>query len=163
MWLIMFSYCPCNLGIIQISMKALADCKINTLSPSHDMTKIKILIYKCANPASVLQTLKVSWKNTPPSWDKSSDPCGFPWEGVQCTGARVTSLWVLYCSTFQIVYDLHTLVIKDCNVAFLSTHFWIAPLRSAFIYRRLSSMGLKGELSSYIEGLTELNSLWVWL
>nr|XP_011466379.1 PREDICTED: probable leucine-rich repeat receptor-like protein kinase At5g49770 [Fragaria vesca subsp. vesca] len=68
------------------------------------------------NDASVLQTLKVSWKNTPPSWDKSSDPCGFPWEGVQCTGARVTSL-------------------------------------------RLSSMGLKGELSSYIEGLTELNSL----
>ncbi|KAL6132885.1 hypothetical protein ACLB2K_065124 [Fragaria x ananassa] len=68
------------------------------------------------NDASVLQTLKVSWKNTPPSWDKSSDPCGFPWEGVQCTGARVTAL-------------------------------------------RLSTMGLKGELSSYIGGLTELNSL----
>ncbi|XP_024187843.1 leucine-rich repeat receptor protein kinase HPCA1 [Rosa chinensis] len=68
------------------------------------------------NDASVLHALKVSWKNTPPSWDNSSDPCGFPWEGVSCSGARVTELG-------------------------------------------LSTMGLIGELSSYIEGLTELNSL----
>ncbi|XP_050379403.1 leucine-rich repeat receptor protein kinase HPCA1-like [Argentina anserina] len=76
------------------------------------------VIFSLTDPsdASVLQTLKASWKNTPPSWDNSSDPCGFPWEGVECTGARVTAL-------------------------------------------KLSSMGLIGEINSYIGGLTELNGL----
>ncbi|OIV93705.1 hypothetical protein TanjilG_16556 [Lupinus angustifolius] len=32
------------------------------------------------------------WQNTPPSWDKSNDPCGSPWEGVACNKSRVTSL-----------------------------------------------------------------------
>ncbi|XP_019423250.1 PREDICTED: probable leucine-rich repeat receptor-like protein kinase At5g49770 isoform X2 [Lupinus angustifolius] len=42
--------------------------------------------------ASVLQSLKDIWQNTPPSWDKSNDPCGSPWEGVACNKSRVTSL-----------------------------------------------------------------------
>ncbi|XP_004305053.1 PREDICTED: probable leucine-rich repeat receptor-like protein kinase At5g49770-like [Fragaria vesca subsp. vesca] len=33
-----------------------------------------------------------SWNNTPSSWEDSDDPCGVPWEGVSCTGARVTEL-----------------------------------------------------------------------
>ncbi|GLT74642.1 hypothetical protein SLA2020_464290 [Shorea laevis] len=42
--------------------------------------------------AAALQSLKDSWKNIPPSWDKSDDPCGAPWEGVTCNNSRVTAL-----------------------------------------------------------------------
>ncbi|KAI4295233.1 hypothetical protein L6164_035300 [Bauhinia variegata] len=42
--------------------------------------------------AAVLRSLKDIWQNTPPSWDKSDDPCGAPWEGVTCNKSRVTSL-----------------------------------------------------------------------
>ncbi|MBA0638543.1 hypothetical protein Godav_025444 [Gossypium davidsonii] len=42
--------------------------------------------------AAALQSLKDSWQNTPPSWDKSDDPCGAPWEGVTCNSSRVTAL-----------------------------------------------------------------------
>ncbi|KAL5741965.1 hypothetical protein ACOSP7_028697 [Xanthoceras sorbifolium] len=66
------------------------------------------------NDAAVLQSLK-NWRNTPPSWGKSDDPCE-DWEGVKCTSARVTSLG-------------------------------------------LSTMGLEGNLSGDIGGLTELRSL----
>ncbi|KAK4742522.1 hypothetical protein SAY87_000523 [Trapa incisa] len=44
------------------------------------------------NDASVLQSLKTIWQKTPPSWDKSNDPCGLPWEGVTCKDWRVTAL-----------------------------------------------------------------------
>lgn len=39
-----------------------------------------------------LRSLKDEWQNTPPSWDRSDDPCGEPWEGVTCNKSRVTSL-----------------------------------------------------------------------
>ncbi|CAA6675341.1 unnamed protein product [Spirodela intermedia] len=32
------------------------------------------------------------WENTPPSWGRSDDPCGTPWEGVACNNSRVTQL-----------------------------------------------------------------------
>ncbi|XP_071930692.1 leucine-rich repeat receptor protein kinase HPCA1-like isoform X2 [Coffea arabica] len=42
---------------------------------------------------TVLLSLKDQWQNTPPSWGKSDDPCGFPWEGVSCNNnSRVTDL-----------------------------------------------------------------------
>ncbi|GAU47698.1 hypothetical protein TSUD_190260, partial [Trifolium subterraneum] len=41
---------------------------------------------------AALRSLKDIWENTPPSWDKSDDPCGAPWEGVTCNKSRVTSL-----------------------------------------------------------------------
>ncbi|KAK3032208.1 hypothetical protein RJ639_036138 [Escallonia herrerae] len=42
--------------------------------------------------AAVLMSLKDQWQNTPPSWGKSDDPCGAPWEGVACNNSRVTAL-----------------------------------------------------------------------
>lgn len=42
--------------------------------------------------AAVLQSLKEQWQNTPPSWGRSDDPCGTPWEGVTCKSSRVTAL-----------------------------------------------------------------------
>ncbi|XP_042492171.1 leucine-rich repeat receptor protein kinase HPCA1 isoform X4 [Macadamia integrifolia] len=42
--------------------------------------------------AAVLRALKEQWKNTPPSWERSDDPCGAQWEGVTCTNSRVTAL-----------------------------------------------------------------------
>ncbi|KAI3470385.1 hypothetical protein Pfo_027048 [Paulownia fortunei] len=41
--------------------------------------------------AAVLRSLKDQWGSTPPSWDKSDDPCA-AWEGVACNNSRVTSL-----------------------------------------------------------------------
>ncbi|XP_051139993.1 leucine-rich repeat receptor protein kinase HPCA1-like [Andrographis paniculata] len=44
---------------------------------------------------AVLQSLKDEWRNTPPSWDHSGDPCA-RWDGVSCnsssSSSRVTSL-----------------------------------------------------------------------
>ncbi|XP_030456003.2 leucine-rich repeat receptor protein kinase HPCA1 [Syzygium oleosum] len=77
------------------------------------------LVLSFTNPddSAALQSLKSTWQNTPPSWGRSSDPCGLPWEGVTCNGnSRVTALG-------------------------------------------LSTMGIKGQLSSDIAGLTELRSL----
>ncbi|XP_038721983.1 probable leucine-rich repeat receptor-like protein kinase At5g49770 [Tripterygium wilfordii] len=42
--------------------------------------------------AAALQSMKSSWENTPPTWQQSNDPCGFPWEGVTCKDSRVTAL-----------------------------------------------------------------------
>ncbi|KAC9417441.1 hypothetical protein E3N88_45870 [Mikania micrantha] len=39
----------------------------------------------------ILQALKDSWQNTPPSWI-GSDPCGDKWDGITCTDSRVTSI-----------------------------------------------------------------------
>ncbi|PIN10381.1 Extracellular matrix protein slit [Handroanthus impetiginosus] len=41
--------------------------------------------------AAVLRSLKDQWGNTPPSWDKSDDPCA-AWEGIICSDSRITSL-----------------------------------------------------------------------
>ncbi|KAM1468027.1 hypothetical protein ACFX13_033906 [Malus domestica] len=42
--------------------------------------------------ASALQSLRQTWSNVPPSWDKSNDPCGERWEGITCNSSRVTAL-----------------------------------------------------------------------
>ncbi|PHT62202.1 putative leucine-rich repeat receptor-like protein kinase [Capsicum annuum] len=40
----------------------------------------------------VLVSLKEEWENLPPSWD-GSDPCGDPWEGIDCNdNSRVISI-----------------------------------------------------------------------
>lgn len=41
---------------------------------------------------AVLQSLVQQWQDVPPSWRESNDPCGSPWEGVNCTGSRVTMI-----------------------------------------------------------------------
>ncbi|XP_022864552.1 probable leucine-rich repeat receptor-like protein kinase At5g49770 isoform X1 [Olea europaea var. sylvestris] len=43
--------------------------------------------------AAVLRSLKDQWGNTPPSWDKSDDPCG-AWDGITCNNStlRVTAI-----------------------------------------------------------------------
>ncbi|KAI3994079.1 hypothetical protein MKX01_012336 [Papaver californicum] len=69
------------------------------------MAAVQLLIFLlfCSTPAllvnsltdggdvAVLQYLKGNWENSPPNWD-SNDPCGNQWDGVGCTGSRVTSL-----------------------------------------------------------------------
>ncbi|KAK4480215.1 hypothetical protein RD792_013277 [Penstemon davidsonii] len=51
------------------------------------------VVYSETNPqdGAVLRSLKDQWGNTPPSWDKSNDPCA-DWDGVSCNNTRVTSL-----------------------------------------------------------------------
>ncbi|XP_074369253.1 leucine-rich repeat receptor protein kinase HPCA1-like [Apium graveolens] len=41
---------------------------------------------------AVLRSLKDEWKNTPPSWENSDDPCGKAWDGISCYNSRVTGL-----------------------------------------------------------------------
>ncbi|KAK2647383.1 hypothetical protein Ddye_014872 [Dipteronia dyeriana] len=50
-------------------------------------------IYGDTDPgdAVALQSLKDSWKNTPPTWGRSKDPCK-DWEGIMCNNSRVTAL-----------------------------------------------------------------------
>ncbi|KAJ8500431.1 hypothetical protein OPV22_010983 [Ensete ventricosum] len=45
-----------------------------------------------AQDAAALLSLMMEWQNTPPSWGKTDDPCGTPWEGVGCSNSRVTRL-----------------------------------------------------------------------
>ncbi|KAI3697502.1 hypothetical protein L6452_30584 [Arctium lappa] len=40
--------------------------------------------------AEALRALKDQWRNTPPSWGRSNDPCS--WEGVTCSNSRIVSL-----------------------------------------------------------------------
>ncbi|KAG6778400.1 hypothetical protein POTOM_018262 [Populus tomentosa] len=44
-----------------------------------------------SNDLSALNSLKSNWKNTPPNWT-GYDPCGGGWEGIGCTGSRITSI-----------------------------------------------------------------------
>ncbi|CAK8531206.1 unnamed protein product [Lathyrus sativus] len=39
-----------------------------------------------------LSAIKYEWKNTPPSWERSQDPCGGRWEGIECFNSRVISI-----------------------------------------------------------------------
>ncbi|XP_038980381.1 probable leucine-rich repeat receptor-like protein kinase At5g49770 isoform X2 [Phoenix dactylifera] len=50
--------------------------------------------FASTNPSDVaaLRSLANQWKNTPPNWGQSDDPCGTPWEGVTCNNSRVTVL-----------------------------------------------------------------------
>lgn len=51
-----------------------------------------VFSYTNPNDVAVLQSLKESWQNTPPSWDETDDPCGGRWDGVMCNNSRVTAL-----------------------------------------------------------------------
>ncbi|CAI0406811.1 unnamed protein product [Linum tenue] len=42
--------------------------------------------------AAALRSLKEIWRNLPPSWTQSDDPCGLPWEGVTCKNSRISAL-----------------------------------------------------------------------
>ncbi|XP_078437209.1 leucine-rich repeat protein kinase family protein [Wolffia australiana] len=42
--------------------------------------------------AAALRNLRRIWKNTPPSWSASDDPCGAPWDGISCNSMRVIAL-----------------------------------------------------------------------
>ena len=46
-----------------------------------------------SDAVSALNAVKSNWKNTPPNWI-GSDPCGGGWEGIGCTGSRITYMYV---------------------------------------------------------------------
>ncbi|GAB4832508.1 hypothetical protein Ancab_006529 [Ancistrocladus abbreviatus] len=54
------------------------------------------VVYSVTDPSdvTVLQSLKNQWENTPPSWGKSDDPCGMPWDEVNRSSSRVISLYL---------------------------------------------------------------------
>ncbi|KAG0466495.1 hypothetical protein HPP92_018075 [Vanilla planifolia] len=48
--------------------------------------------YTDAGDAAALRSLMNNWENSPPSWGQTNDPCGTPWEGIQCKDSRVSLL-----------------------------------------------------------------------
>uniref|UniRef100_A0A6N2KBW6 non-specific serine/threonine protein kinase n=1 Tax=Salix viminalis TaxID=40686 RepID=A0A6N2KBW6_SALVM len=48
-----------------------------------------LVIAAVTDSVSALNAVKSNWMNTPPSWI-GSDPCGGGWEGIGCTGSRIT-------------------------------------------------------------------------
>lgn len=88
-----------------------------------------------------LRSLKDVWQNTPPSWDKSDDPCGAPWEGVTCNKSRVTSL------------GLSTMGLKGKLTGDIGQLTELRSLDLSF------NRGLTGPLSPQIGDLSKLNIL----
>ncbi|XLS43908.1 hypothetical protein HN51_000773, partial [Arachis hypogaea] len=97
--------------------------------------------YTDPQDAAVLRSLKDIWVNTPPSWDKSDDPCGAPWEGVTCNKSRVTSL------------GLSTMGLKGKLSGDIGGLTELRSLDLSF------NKGLKGSLSPEIGDLRNLNIL----
>ncbi|KAF6150138.1 hypothetical protein GIB67_023093 [Kingdonia uniflora] len=94
-----------------------------------------------SNDGSVLLSLRDAWKNTPPNWDKSTDPCGDKWDGVTCVNTRVT------------VVRLSTMTLKgklDSDISGLSE---LKSLDLSF------NKDLTGSLSPSIGSLNNLNIL----
>ncbi|XP_045803745.1 leucine-rich repeat receptor protein kinase HPCA1 [Trifolium pratense] len=49
---------------------------------------------------NALTLIKYDWKNTPPSWDNSDDPCGGNWDGIVCINSRVTAISLVSMDLF---------------------------------------------------------------
>lgn len=88
-----------------------------------------------------LRSLKDVWQDTPPSWDRSDDPCGAPWEGVTCNKSRVTSL------------GLSTMGLKGKLTGDIGQLTELRSLDLSF------NRGLTGPLSPHIGDLSKLNIL----
>lgn len=88
-----------------------------------------------------LRSLKDVWQDTPPSWDRSDDPCGAPWEGVTCNESRVTSL------------GLSTMGLKGKLTGDIGQLTELRSLDLSF------NRGLTGPLSPQIGDLSKLNIL----
>ncbi|KAE9455852.1 hypothetical protein C3L33_12247, partial [Rhododendron williamsianum] len=91
--------------------------------------------------AAALRSLNDQWRNTPPSWKKSGDPCGAPWEGVTCNSSRVTALGL---STMGLVGKLSGDIGGLTELRSLDLSF---------------NKGLTGSLSSSLGDLQKLNIL----
>ncbi|XP_009803111.1 leucine-rich repeat receptor protein kinase HPCA1-like [Nicotiana sylvestris] len=52
-----------------------------------------LVLQALTNPGDygVLESLKEEWENVPPSW-RGTDPCGDPWEGIECNNSRVVTI-----------------------------------------------------------------------
>lgn len=93
------------------------DCKfiygfLSRINPRECFILFCYLVWKCqltsnfmfkpwqllcrSDAVSTLNSLKSNWKNTPPNWT-GYDPCGGGWEGIGCTGPRITSMYVTQC------------------------------------------------------------------
>ncbi|PKI41018.1 hypothetical protein CRG98_038546 [Punica granatum] len=93
------------------------------------------------NDVNALNSLKATWKNVPPSWMRSDDPCGLPWEGITCNSSRVTGL------------GLSTMGIKGQLTGDIGTLTELRSLDLSF------NKGLTGPISAQIGNLRKLNIL----
>ncbi|KAB5574534.1 hypothetical protein DKX38_001728 [Salix brachista] len=120
---------------------------------------------------SALNAVKSNWMNTPPSWI-GSDPCGGGWEGIGCTGSRITYMY--NSNRHGIVRHVdrrHRRFFRAANsvgslyvlLSPLSSTFMIEnPVMSSSILQDLSqNKGLTGNLPSTIVYLKKLENLFL--
>ncbi|XP_022973188.1 probable leucine-rich repeat receptor-like protein kinase At5g49770 [Cucurbita maxima] len=121
--------------------------------------------YTDPNDVQVLLSLKEEWKNTPPTWKTSVDPCGDLWEGVTCNGYRVTELKLpsigLEGHLSGAIGDLTELTTLDLSfnkklTGPLSPRLGdLRNLRSLI----LAACGFSGNIPEHLGNLTQLMSL----
>ncbi|BBH06406.1 Leucine-rich repeat protein kinase family protein [Prunus dulcis] len=130
------------------------------------------------DPAAVLLSMKNSWQNKPPSWDKSNDPCDSRWEGVTCNNSRGLSNMSLKGKLYGDIgglTELRSLILAGCsfngeipdelgNLAELSFFassqydFFIFPTlcKSLVLLRALNSNNFSGAIPPSLGKLSKL-------
>lgn len=102
---------------------------------------------------TALSSLTQSWKNKPPNW-VGSDPCGGNWDGIRCSNSRIIELLVhgFFCLSKLIKYWYSLL---------LSTLLKRKLKKIALIFRKLAGLTMEGQLSSAIQSLSELDTMYM--
>ncbi|KAK9076940.1 hypothetical protein SSX86_005275 [Deinandra increscens subsp. villosa] len=88
-----------------------------------------------------LRGLKRAWKNTPPSWDDGSDPCGGSWDGITCKNHRVKKILL---PNMGLIGDLPRYIWQFSELEILDLSY---------------NKGLTGSLTSEVQNLTKLTNL----
>ncbi|KAF9690352.1 hypothetical protein SADUNF_Sadunf01G0186700 [Salix dunnii] len=137
------------------------------------ITCLQVLVIAAVTDSSDLSALnavKSNWKNSPPNWI-GSDPCGGGWEGIGCTGSRITSIILTGMGLSGTLTgdiggfpELQTLwVFSMFSCPLLSSTFMLEnPVMSSSILQDLSqNKGLTGILPSTIVNLKKLENLFL--
>lgn len=106
----------------------------------------------CISADTALSSLVQSWNNKPSNW-VGFDPCGSEWAGISCDDSRITDL-----------LDLRFIVPFNSLLTFL--FFFFQKMNeyeksAIFSFRKLAGLSLEGQLSSAIQSLSELETLYI--
>ncbi|KAL5720647.1 hypothetical protein ACHQM5_013293 [Ranunculus cassubicifolius] len=117
---------------------------------------------------AALRSLIQQWQNLPPSWGKTDDPCGYPWEGVSCNGNRGLLILLLVLTSMNIKGQLDGDIAELSELTILDLSFnkdvtgsltpRIAELKKMSVLI-LAGCGFTGNIPPEIGSLPELTFL----